>query len=48
MRVEDQAAREVTDTGRDPGEIKLQARPDGAVYLASLKEGKLSLNKTDF
>ena len=41
-------AREVTVTSPDLGEVKLQARADGAVYLASLKAGKLSLTKTDF
>ena len=41
-------AREVTVTIPDLGEIKLQARPDGAVYLASLKDGQLSLTQIDF
>ncbi len=40
--------REVTVTIPELGETKLQARPDGAVYLASLEAGKLSLAKTDF
>ena len=36
-------AREVAVQIPDLGEVKLQARPDGAVYLASLKAGKLVL-----
>ena len=46
--VADGDAREVAVTIPDLGEIKLQARPDGTVYLATLKGGQLSLTKTDF
>ena len=40
--------REVAVQTPNLGEIRLQAPPDGAVYLANLTAGKPVLTKTDF
>ncbi len=46
--VADGDAREVSVQIPELGEINLQARPDGAIYIASLTAGKLTLTKTNF